>query len=182
MSLRAKFSLGERVFAFAWVGNAKTFLLSENVNKGENPFTERMHRSQRRKRDFPAKTSLAKTCTVYRGKTWHGKSKTSLAKSKTLLSSENVAHKVENALTEQNRRMKRRKRLYPLKPCLQSRNPYTPAKTWLARVNRTKTWLTKVKTCLSRENVPRKGGNGFYREKRSKQRRKFVYRAKTSLA
>ena len=149
---------------------AKIRLQSECIaRKGENATSQQKRRSQRRVR-------------VYGGKTWHGKSKTSLAKSKTLLSSENVAHKVENALTEQNRRMKRRKRLYPLKPCLQSRNPYTPAKTWLARVNRTKTWLTKVKTCLSRENVPRKGGNGFYREKRSKQRRKIVYRAKTSLA
>ena len=77
--------------------------------------------------------------------------------------------------------MKRRKRLYSLKTCLPSGNPYTPTKSWLARVNRTKTWLTKVQTCLSRENVPRKGGNAFYREERRKQRQKIAYRAKTWL-
>ena len=77
--------------------------------------------------------------------------------------------------------MKRRKRVYPLKTCLPSGNTYAPAKTWLVRVNRTKTWLTKVKTCLSRENVPRKDGNAFYREKRRKQRRKSISRANTRL-
>ena len=115
-------------------------------------------------------------------------SKTSLAKSKTLLSSENVAHKIENALTEQNRRIKRRKRVYPLKTCLPSGNPYTSTKSWLARGNRTKTWLTKVQTCLSRENVLRKGGNAFYRESdASKSKKAFperirVYIAKISFA
>ena len=132
----------------------KSILLSEDVvNKGKNPFIERKHRSQRRKRDYPAKTSLPKAYTRLSRENVARKSenaftdkKTLLAKSKKLLSSENVAHKVENALTEQSLRMKRRKRLYPLKTCLPSGNPYTPAKTWLARVNRTKTWLTKVKT------------------------------------
>ena len=110
-----------------------------------------------------------------------------------------MARKIENAFTDLKRRMKRGKRVYPLKTCLPSRNPYTPAKTWLARVNRTKTWLTNVKTCLSTKNVPRKGRS--FLPKRLKQRRKsvsrvntplnsenaltgrkFVYRAKTSLA
>ena len=66
-----------------------------------------------------------------------------------------MARKIENAFTDLKHRMK---------TCLPSRNPYTPAKTWLARVNRTKTWLTNAKTCLSTKNVPRKGGSFLPRE------------------
>ena len=115
--LPAKFSLGERVFAFALVGNAKKFLLSENfvyqkrksvygakafARKGENATTQQKRHSQKRIR-------------VYRRKTWHGKLKTSL-------SGEIVAHKVEKVLTEQNRGIKRRKGVCPLKTSLPSEN------------------------------------------------------------
>ena len=76
--------------------------------------------------------------------------------------------------------MARRKSVYPLKTCLPSRNPYTPAKTWLARNNRTKTWLTNVKTSLSTKNVPRKGGSFLPRET-TQARRKSANRAKIRL-
>ena len=38
-----------------------------------------------------------------------------------------MARKIENAFTDLKRRMKRRKRVYPLKTCLPSRNPLCPS-------------------------------------------------------
>ena len=82
----------------------KSILLRENVvNKGENPFIERKQRSQRRKRDYPAKTSLAKTCTR-------------LSRENVARKIENVACKVENAFIERKRRSQSQKRAYRAKP------------------------------------------------------------------
>ena len=87
--MRATFSLGKSVFGFSRDVFAlktrfrsvnafsplrgsemrKSFLLSENfVIKCENPFMERKHRLQKRKRDYPEKTSLEKTYALIEGK------------------------------------------------------------------------------------------------------------------
>ena len=169
--------------------------------------------SEKRKSVYGAKTLFAKAKTrlpsknvahkgVYEGKcgTENRKrlyrSKTSLAKSKTLLSGEIVAQKIRNRDYRAKPSHEKSKTRLPIENVSTERiPPNTPEKTWLARFNQTKMWLTKVKTCLSRENVPRKGGNAFYREKTKQAKakkslprenafteRQRVPRAKTSLA
>ena len=81
-------------------------------------------------------------------------------------------YQVEKAFTEGKRRSQSRKRVY-----------------------RAHTFLAKAKARLPSENVPRKGGNAFFQEKkrvpsenafperkRNSERRNSLYRAKTSLA
>ena len=71
--LRAMFSLHKRIFALArkgnnaftnkkiWLAKAKKGLWNEKLpRKFENAFTERKRRSQRRKRDYRAKTQTRK--------------------------------------------------------------------------------------------------------------------------
>ena len=108
----------------------KRFLLSENINKGEYIARKGENATTQQKRRLYVYAFIeGKRGTENRKRAYI--SKTSLAKSKTFLSSENVAHKVENALTEQNRRMKRRKCVY------------------------------RAETPVPSENVPRKGTNAL---------------------
>jgi len=87
---------------------AKTRLSTENVGrKGENAFSERKCRSQRRKRFYRVKTSLSKAKTLLPSETVTRKgvyrAKTVSLKAIAGLRSEDVASKGENAFTERKR-------------------------------------------------------------------------------
>ena len=69
LSVKALFSLRAKFSPLRGSKMRKSFLLSENVViKCENPFMERKHRLQKRKRDYPEKTSLEKTYALIEGK------------------------------------------------------------------------------------------------------------------
>ena len=123
----------------------------------EKAFIDRKLRSDRRKRVYRAKKSLAKRKTVFpsynRVKAW-------LVKAKTPLQNENFARKGENAFTERKRRSQRRKRFLPSENVPPIGEIASTVRKYLPqsrkRVYRTKTGLAKKKTLLSGEYDPRK--------------------------
>jgi len=91
--------------------------------------------------------------------------------------SENVGHKVENAITERKRRMKSQKRVYRAKTLIVERRRVHIAKTRQPGQNCT---LAKGITLLPSGNVDRKSETAFTERNLRFQSRKRVYRAKTS--
>ena len=90
------------------VFQAATHLSTENgVRKGENAFTQRKCRSQRRKRFYRVKTSLSKAKTLLPSETLTRKgvyrAKTVSLKAIAGLPSEDVASNGENAFTDRKR-------------------------------------------------------------------------------
>jgi len=93
--------------------------------------------------------------------------------------SENVGHKVENAVTERKRRTKSQKRVYRAKTLIVERRRVHIAKTLQPGQNWT---LAKGITLLPSENVDRKTETAFTERNNLRfQSRKRVYRAKMSL-
>jgi len=106
-------------------------------------------------------------------------------KAKSRLRCETVARKRENGFTERKRGSQRHKCIYRVKPWLEEQkyaiDSITEIKHLLhvrKRLYREKTSLSKAKTRLPSENVPRKGENAFTERKRHSRRRIRDYQAK----